>query len=163
MAEHGGPRIDAARFERLVAETMDVGDMPFRLVTLEHGLAEVVLPPSERFRRAGGTVSGPTLFALADLALYAACLSVLGPQPLAVTTDMTIHFLRRPPLAELRARAEILKAGRTLMVGAIEIRSAAREGVVAHATGTYAVPPGASAVGAGNGGSLPGAAHGLDR
>lgn len=136
--------IDAAQFEQLVAQYMDVSDLPFSVAALEHGVAELVLPPSERFRRAGGTVRGPTLFALADLALYAACLSVLGPQPLAVTTDITIHFLRRPPVAELRARAQILKTGRTLVYGAVEIRSAQREGLVAHATGTYALPPGPS-------------------
>lgn len=91
------------------------------------------------FVRPGGTISGPTLFTLADLTLYAAVLSEVGDVPLAVTTDMSIHFLRRPPPGPLRARGVLLKAGSKLVCGQIEIED--RSGALCcHAVGTYAVP-----------------------
>ena len=120
----------------------------FRVDSLVRGVATVRLVHDPGHLRPGGTISGPTLFTLADTALYAAVLSCLGHAPLAVTTDMTIHFLRRPPAADLIAEARILKEGRTLLHGAIEIRSAARDGVVCHATGSYVHPPGPSRQGA---------------
>ena len=90
--------------------------------------------------RAGGTISGPVMFTIADAALYGAVLSEIGMQPLAVTTDLSIHFVRKPPQADLVAEARLLKCGRRLAVGTVEIRSAAKGEVVAHATGTYALP-----------------------
>jgi uncharacterized protein (TIGR00369 family) len=138
------PRIEAEAFERMVREQMAGHVMDFRIESLVRGRAELRLAYDEAFVRPGGTISGPTLFAFADLALYAAVLSEIGPVPLAVTTDMTIHFLRRPPPAALHADAAILKAGRKLVYGQIGITSEASGELVCHATGTYAVPPNVS-------------------
>lgn len=91
--------------------------------------------------RPGGTISGPTMFALADLALYAAVLAAIGPVALAVTTGMTINFMRKPGAADLVARCRLLKLGRQLAVGDVEIRSEGHPDIVAHAVGTYAIPP----------------------
>ena len=138
-------RVQAAEFVRVVQTEMDV-DPRFRwqLVRLEHGVAELALPYDDSFRRAGGTVSGPTIFTLVDVALYAAVCSAIGMQTAAVTTDVTIHFVRRPPPVTLTAVATILKTGRTLVYG--EVRIADPDGeLLAHATGTYAVAPSGSA------------------
>jgi uncharacterized protein (TIGR00369 family) len=90
--------------------------------------------------RPGGTLSGPVMMALADYTFYLALLSQIGPQPLAVTTGLTIQFLRRPPVADLIAEAEILKLGRRLAVGEVRIYSDGMAAPVAHATVTYAIP-----------------------
>lgn len=149
MSDERVALITGARFEAIIRENMDLGvAFDFGVEEIAWGRARLRLRASERHLRPGGTVSGPTLFTLADTALYAAVLSCVGDAPLTVTTDMTIHFLRRPPPADLIAEARVLKAGRTLLHGAIEIRSVARDGVVAHATGSYAKPPGPSSTGA---------------
>lgn len=95
--------------------------------------------------RPGGTLSGPVMMALADYAFYLALLAHIGPQPLAVTTGFGIHFLRKPPVADLVARATLLKLGRRLAVGEVKIFSTALDEPVAHATVTYALPAPAGA------------------
>jgi uncharacterized protein (TIGR00369 family) len=92
------------------------------------------------FIRPGGTISGPTMMALADVAMYLAVLTAIGPVPLAVTTSLTINFLRRPAAADLVAEAELMKLGKRLAVGQVEIRSAGEAELVAHATSTYSIP-----------------------
>jgi len=93
--------------------------------------------------RPGGTVSGASMMALADLAIYAALLGEIGLVPLAVTTSLTMNFLRKPPLADLIADARLLKVGRSLAFGEILLRSDGDERLVAHSTSTYSIPPGA--------------------
>jgi uncharacterized protein (TIGR00369 family) len=94
----------------------------------------------EAFIRPGGTISGPTMMALADVAMYIAVLSAIGPVPLAVTTHLSIDFLRRPAPADLVAHAELMKLGKRLAVGTVAIRSAGGADLVAHATSTYSIP-----------------------
>ena len=102
--------------------------------------ARLRLVADERHLRPGGTVSGPALFALADVALYCAVLGAVGPEPLAVTTSMTINFFRKAGPGDVVAMARLFKVGKTLAVGEVSI--ADRDGAqVAHATGTYAIPP----------------------
>jgi uncharacterized protein (TIGR00369 family) len=91
--------------------------------------------------RPGGTISGPTMMALADFAMYVAVLSAIGPIPLAVTTNLNINFLRRPEPRDLLAEARLLKLGRRLAVGEVVIRSDGVEEAVAHVTSTYSIPP----------------------
>lgn len=98
-------------------------------------------PVTQADLRPGDTVSGPTMFALADCAFYAATLAMIGRQALTVTTNLNINFLRKPPVADLIAEARILKLGRTLSVGDVEIFSDGVEGAVAHASVTYSIPP----------------------
>ncbi len=96
----------------------------------------------ERHLRPGGTVSGPAMFALADVAVYLAILARIGPVGLAVTTNMSIDFMRKPPAGrDLLAEARLLKLGRALAVGDVLIRSEGTEPVVARATATYSIPP----------------------
>lgn len=100
------------------------------------------LSPGKARLRPGGTVSGPALFGLADVAVYALLLSRIGPVALAVTTSASIDFLLKPPGgADLLARARLLKLGRRLAVGDVLIRAEGGEAPVARASLTYAIPP----------------------
>lgn len=97
---------------------------------------------ADRHLRPGGTVSGPSMFALADVAIYLAVLSRLGPVALAVTTNCSIDFLRKPEAGrDLLAEARLLKLGRVLAVGDVLIRSQGSDAVVARAGLTYSIPP----------------------
>ena len=90
--------------------------------------------------RPGGTISGPTIFALADVALYVAILAQLGKVKLAVTTNLNINFLRKPEPRDLIGEARLLKLGKRLAVGEVTMNSVGAPDIVAHATGTYSIP-----------------------
>ena len=109
--------------------------------SVAEGTIRLHLPYRADFVRPGGTVMGPALFALADVALYGAVLSLIGRVELAVTTSMTINFLRRPALQAVEAEARILKLGKRLAYGEVTLWSAGEDDPVAHATGTYSIPP----------------------
>ncbi|MCA8889431.1 MAG: PaaI family thioesterase, partial [Parvularculaceae bacterium] len=94
----------------------------------------------ERNLRPGGTVSGPTMFMLADTALYVAVLASVGPKLLSVTTSLTINFLRKPDVGDLVAECKLVKLGKRLAVGDVMIRPDSDEEAVAHAVGTYSIP-----------------------
>jgi len=94
----------------------------------------------EDYVRPGGTISGPTMMELADFAMYVAVFSAVGPQPLAVTTNLNINFLRKPAPADLIAEAKLLKIGKRLAVGEVAIYSDGLEEPVAHVTSTYSLP-----------------------
>ena len=97
---------------------------------------------NDRMLRPGGTISGPAMFALADVAMYAVVLAHVGPRHLAVTTNLNINFLRKPMPGDMIADATLLKLGKRLAVGDIGLRSAGDKHLVAHATATYAIPEG---------------------
>lgn len=98
----------------------------------------------ERHLRPGGTVSGPALFGLADVAVYLAILSRIGPVALAVTTNASIDFLRKPAAErDLLGQARLLKVGRVLVVADVLIFSEGMEDPVARASMTYSIPPNA--------------------
>ena len=90
--------------------------------------------------RPGGTISGPSMFALCDLALYVAILAEIGRVTLAVTTNVSINFLRKPPPADLIGRARLIKLGKRLAVGEVGLYSPGEAELVAHAVGTYSLP-----------------------
>lgn len=119
-------------------------DFPQATVTVEDvgpGRARVRQAVGDAELRPGGTVSGPTMMAVADAASYAAVLSVIGLVPLAVTTSLNINFLRRPSAhAAIVGDATLLKVGRRLIVSEIRIYSEGDDAPVAHATTTYAIP-----------------------
>lgn len=94
----------------------------------------------ERHLRPGGTLSGPSMMALADLALYAAILAHVGPVALAVTTSLNFNFLRKPEPRPLIAECRLLKLGKRLAVGEVSMMSDGSSDVVCHATGTYSIP-----------------------
>ena len=95
----------------------------------------------EHMLRPGGTVSGPTLMALADCAMYVVLLSAIGPVGLAVTTNLNINFLRKGEAGhDVLAEARILKLGKRLAVGEATLLSAASDDPIAHVTATYSIP-----------------------
>ena len=102
--------------------------------------ARVRLGYEERHLRPGGTLSGPAMMALADLSLYVAILASIGPVGLAVTTNLSFNFLRKPAQADLVADCRLLKLGKRLAVGEVGLRSEGEAEMVCHATGTYSIP-----------------------
>ena len=91
--------------------------------------------------RPGGTVSGPVLMTIADVALYVALLGEIGIVPLAVTTNLSINFLRKPTAGKaIIGVCELIKVGRSLAVGEVNIYSDGDDKPVAHAVGTYSIP-----------------------
>jgi acyl-coenzyme A thioesterase PaaI-like protein len=110
----------------------EVGD---RSATVSHPIGPAQLRP-------GDTVSGPLLMAVADVALYVAILGTIGLVPLAVTTSLTINFLRKPSARNpIVGVCRLMKVGRILVVGEVALYSDRKEEMVAHAVGTYSIPP----------------------
>lgn len=119
---------------------MHVDGEVFFLEAVRPGRATVRLEPLDRHLRPGGTVSGPTLFTLADVGAYVVVLAHVGPRALAVTTNLTIDFLHRATPGPITGEARILKLGKRLVVVACEMRDTDGR-MIAHATATYSVPP----------------------
>lgn len=91
--------------------------------------------------RPGGTVAGPVLMTVADVALYVALLAEIGIVPLAMTTSLTINFLRKPsPHRSIVGVCKLMKVGRSLAVGYVDLYSEGSHELVAHAVGTYSIP-----------------------
>lgn len=115
-----------------------------RVEALDHGRAVLRLPFRPELLRPGGTIGGPAMMTLADVTIWGAVLSMIGPVALAVTTDLTFHFLRKPPPGDLIATARILQLGRRLAIADCTITAAANgdrdDRPLAHAVGTYALP-----------------------
>ncbi len=105
------------------------------------GGCHVRLDASDLHVRPGGTVSGPSLFTLADIGGYVCVLSHLGPEALCVTTNLNINFMRKAEPGPIDGHCRILKFGKSLVVFDIEMRAGPDDQIVAHATGTYSIPP----------------------
>jgi uncharacterized protein (TIGR00369 family) len=125
-----------------------IGDR-FEITALEPFAARVRMTAEEADLRPGGTVSGPAMFALADVSFYIATLAMIGPEALTVTTNCSIDFLRKPAPGPLEAEARVLKLGRSLAVGDVLIRSEGVTGPVARAGLTYSIPPVRAGAGSG--------------
>lgn len=110
------------------------------VLNLSYGSIETRLKVGPESLRPGGTVSGPAMFALADVTIYLAVLSIIGPRKLAVTTNCSIDFMRKPSPGDLRAEGRILKMGRRLAVGDVLIFSSEFSEPVARASMTYSLP-----------------------
>lgn len=121
----------AREFPQNKCSIVEVGN---RCATVRHPVGEAELRP-------GGTVSGPVMMTVADVALYVALLGEIGIVPLAVTTDLTIHFLRKPRAdAAILGVCRLIKVGRTLAIGEVEILSEGLAEPVAHVIASYAIP-----------------------
>ncbi|NGN40121.1 PaaI family thioesterase [Mesorhizobium sp. CGMCC 1.15528] len=118
------------------------GDLTaFEAVDVFPGGCTVRLNADERHLRPGGTVSGPSLFTLADIGGYVCVLSHAGPDALSVTTNLNINFMRKAEAGPIDGHCRILKLGKSLMVYDIDIVAGPDGHTVAHATGTYSIPP----------------------
>ncbi len=113
---------------------------PHQIVSVGPRCATIRLEAGEEHLRPGGTVSGPSLMALADIAIYVALLGQIGPVGLAVTTNLSINFLRKPAPGPVFADARLIKLGKRLAVGDVGLRSEAEADLVAHCVATYSIP-----------------------
>jgi acyl-coenzyme A thioesterase PaaI-like protein len=119
-------------FPQTRCEVLAVGG---RSATVAHPVGPAELRP-------GGTVSGPVMMATADVALYVAILGEIGIVPLTVTTSLTFNFMRKPAAdRRIVGVCRLLKLGRSLAVGEVSLYSEGQDEPVAHAVGTYAIPP----------------------
>lgn len=137
------PQLDAAAINGLLRSVYPQLNNDFAdYVTIDvfSGGCTVRLNANERHLRPGGTVSGPSLFTLADIGGYVCVLSHAGPDALSVTTNLNINFVRKAGPGPVDAHCRILKLGRSLMVYDADIVGPDGE-TVAHATGTYSIPP----------------------
>lgn len=135
-------KMDREALSAFLAEAFPQVGGDFRIEEVGPMRALVRLEVAERHLRPGGTVSGPSMFALADVAFYLALLAMIGPKALAVTTNCSLDFLRKPQSGvDLLGEARILKLGRVLAVGDVFLRSDGRPDVVARAGLTYSIPP----------------------
>ena len=133
-------RISIQEFEQLCNERVPSGGR-IKVETLAPGRTVIRLPYTPDNLRPGGTISGPAQMALADVAMYAIVLSLIGRVELAVTTNLNINFLRRPQPGDLVAHGQILKLGKRLAVGEVTLYSDGDPHPVAHVTSTYSIPP----------------------
>ena len=137
-----GLAMDADALERFMREVFDQVADDFAVEAVDEASIRMRLRTARRHLRPGGTVSGPSMFALADVAAYLLTLAQIGPQALAVTTNCSIDFMRKPRAdAALIAEGRLLKLGRLLSVTDVLIRSEGQGDVVARASLTYAIPP----------------------
>ena len=113
----------------------------YRIVDLQHGYARVIQNITQENLRPGGTVSGPTIFSLVDIGMYILLLAHIGKEPLAVTTNCSIDFLKKPTMdEELFADCNLLKLGKTLVVGEVLVKSSDKEALLARSSITYYRP-----------------------
>ena len=134
--------ITVERFNEIIRDELPWADeIGMRADTITYGEAVLRLPFGGNMVRPGGTVAGPFMMTLADATMYAVALSVIGEVQLAVTTSFNINFLHRPVPADLLAEGRVLKAGKRLVVSDVTVHSEGHDDPVAHATGTYSIPP----------------------
>ena len=134
--------MDIAALRAFLAEAFPQVADDFAVDALSEDGLTVRLVVADRHLRPGGTVSGPSMFALADVGVYLAILRRIGPVALAVTTSCSIDFLRKPASgADLLGEVRMLKIGRALAVGDVLVRSAGDPRPVARASLTYSIPP----------------------
>lgn len=140
------PKISVEAFNQIVREEIPwAGDMGMHADTIGEGTATMRLPYRPDMLRPGGTMAGPMMMALADACMYACALSLIGPVKLAVTTNFSINFLFRASPDDLLAEGRVLKLGKRLVVMEVTVHSEGHDEPVAHATGTYSIPPEARA------------------
>mgnify|MGYP000330176171 CR=1 FL=1 len=134
--------MDIPALTRFLDEAFPQVAEDFVIEDLHAQAMRVRLRVAERHLRPGGTVSGPSMFALADVSVYLAILAMIGPRALAVTTNCSIDFMRKPAAAtDMICDCRILKLGRVLAVGDCLLYSDGVEAPVARASLTYSIPP----------------------
>jgi uncharacterized protein (TIGR00369 family) len=134
--------MDVAALQAFLAEAFPQVKGDFAVDAVTDDGVTVRLLANDRHLRPGGTVSGPAMFALADVGIYLAVLSRIGPKALAVTTNCSIDFMRKPEAgSDLVAECRLLKLGKVLAVGDVLIYQNGSKKPVARASMTYSIPP----------------------
>lgn len=135
-------KMSVADLTQFMAKVFPQVHEDFRVEHVEPNQLIVRLVVEERHLRPGGTVSGPSMFALADVAMYLAVLAMIGPVELAVTTNASLDFMRKPEAGkDLIAKCQVNKLGRVLAVGQVLLFSEGNDQPVAQASLTYSIPP----------------------
>ena len=136
------PRISVTEFDEIIrAELPWAHEMGMHTDRIGYGSAVLRLPFKPSMLRPGGVISGPTIMALADACMFAVAMSRLGPLKMTVTTSFNINFLFRASPADLLAEGTLLRLGSRLAVLAVTVHCDGHDEPVAHATGTYSIPP----------------------
>ena len=133
------PVLSIEQLQQVLVESFPVGDVP-TIESLEGDVVVMSRGVDDSHGRPGGTLSGPTMMALADLAAWVITMAHVGPVVLAVTTSLHIDFLRKPELTGLVARARLIKLGKRLSVSDVELFSRGSDQLVAKAQVTYSIP-----------------------
>lgn len=140
------PQLDIPALHSFLEQAFPQVNGKYRVTHVAPMALTVSMTPDHSHLRPGGTISGPTLFALCDVGVYLAILAMIGPEALAVTTGASMDFMRKPEAGrDLIADVRLLKLGRRLAVGDVHIRSEGDEALVARSTMTYSIPPSTSA------------------
>jgi uncharacterized protein (TIGR00369 family) len=142
MSDDGAIQMDADALNAFLRRAFPEGDpeQVASIVEVDEGRALLKLPYASRQLRPGGVISGPTLMTLADTAAYALVLAHIGEVAMAVTTSLTIHFLRGCKPGDLYAEATLLKLGRRIATADILMWTESRQRAAAKATVAYAIP-----------------------
>lgn len=136
------PKITCQDFNHILESEMSwASALDMRLEQIEPGRAIMRLPYHHNSTRPGGTISGPHMMMLADACMYAVVLSLIGQVKLTVTTNFNINFLRKPEQTDLLAEGKIIKLGKRLAIMEVSINAETNGELMAHATGTYSIPP----------------------
>ena len=136
------PEITVEAFNVIVEEEMPWAfELGVQATEIGAGVATLMIPYDAKMLRPGGTMSGPTMMMLADACMYAVVLSEIGIVKLAVTTNLNINFLKKPEPHNLIAKGSMLKCGKRLAVMAVDLYAEGSDDLIAHATGTYSIPP----------------------
>ena len=142
MTETTRSRITVAEFEQMARDMLPmVRQFAIHAERIEAGRAWLRMEFHEDVLRPGGTISGPAMMTLADVAAYVVVLSLIGPVEMAVTTNLNINFLRRPKPGDLTAVGKILKLGKRLAVSEVSVYADGDDEPVCHVTATYSIPP----------------------
>lgn len=139
------PVMTTEDLNRFLAESfpeLNASRKAYAVTAVAPGRAEVTLHAGPEMLRPGGTVSGPTLMALSDIACWVVILAHVGPSALTVTTHLSIDFLLKPQPGPLVGRARLLKLGKRLAVSTCEIGGPQEGAPFTHASATYSIPPG---------------------
>ncbi len=135
-------KLNATEMEAFLDEVFPQVKGMFGIDRLDEDGLIMRLHSDERHLRPGGTVSGPAMFSLADVSAYVVTMSHVGREALAVTTNCSIDFMRKPVAGvDLLAHARLLKLGRALSVSDVMIYSEGMKEPVARASLTYSIPP----------------------
>ena len=134
--------MDKDALTQFLASDFSQVDGMFTIESVDEMEAVIRLKVGEEHLRPGGTVSGPSMFALADVSVYLAILAMIGPKALSVTTNCSIDFMRKPEAGrDLLCHVRLLKLGRVLAVGDCLLFSEGSDQAVARASLTYSIPP----------------------
>src|SRR3569623_309018 len=133
--------LSGAQLEDLIQQGFGAQQKMFHVESLVPGSVRIRTPFQSRMLRPGNVLSGPALFTAADLAMYALVMGHIGPELMAVTANMNLNFLNKAAPGDILAEGRLLKLGRKLAVMEVSLYSSANpETMVAHATGSYALP-----------------------